>query len=48
MRLAATLYEIYDKQPYVDGIRDLLDGLEARQTDEGSPLGFRPMLNAAE
>ena len=48
VRLSATLYEIYDKDPYVDHIRNLLDDLEARQGEEGSPLGFRPALSAAE
>ena len=48
MRLAGTLYEIYDKDPYVDRVTELLDGLEARQTGDGTPLGFRPVLSAAE
>ncbi len=30
VRLAGTLYEIYDKEAYIDRIRDLLDDLEAR------------------
>jgi 4-hydroxyphenylacetate 3-monooxygenase len=30
VRLAGTLYEIYDKKPYVDRIAELLDNLEAR------------------
>jgi 4-hydroxyphenylacetate 3-monooxygenase len=30
VRLAGSLYEIYDKKPYIDRITDLLDGLEAR------------------
>jgi 4-hydroxyphenylacetate 3-monooxygenase len=30
VRLAGTLYEIYDKKPYVDRITELLDDLEAR------------------
>jgi 4-hydroxyphenylacetate 3-monooxygenase len=29
VRLAGTLYEIYDKKPYIDRITDLLEGLEA-------------------
>lgn len=48
IRLAATLYEIYDKDPYVSQIRDLLDSLEARQGDQDSDLDFRPLLSAAE
>lgn len=48
VRLAGTLYEIYDKDPYVDHIRELLDGLEARQNDWGARAGFRPVLSAAE
>jgi 4-hydroxyphenylacetate 3-monooxygenase len=30
VRLAGSLYEMYDKKPYIDRITDLLDGLEAR------------------
>jgi 4-hydroxyphenylacetate 3-monooxygenase len=30
VRLAGTLYEIYDKKPYIDRIAGLLDDLEAR------------------
>jgi hypothetical protein len=30
MRLAGTLYNIYDKQPFVDRVTDLLADLEAR------------------
>ena len=48
VRLAGTLYEIYDKDPYVDRVTELLNGLEARQTGDGTPLGFRPVLSAAE
>jgi 4-hydroxyphenylacetate 3-monooxygenase len=32
VRLAGTLYEIYDKKPYVDRITELLDNLETRMT----------------
>lgn len=48
VRLAGTLYEIYDKNPYVDRIAELLDDLEARQSDPEKLLGFRPVLSAAE
>jgi 4-hydroxyphenylacetate 3-monooxygenase len=47
VRLAGTLYEIYDKGPHVDRIGQLLDDLESRQGDN-APLSFRPMLSAAE
>jgi 4-hydroxyphenylacetate 3-monooxygenase len=48
VRLAGTLYEIYDKNPYVDRIAGLLDDLEARQGDPEKLLGFKPVLYAAE
>jgi 4-hydroxyphenylacetate 3-monooxygenase len=48
VRLAGTLYELYDKAPYVDRIGDLLDDLEARQSAPDNPLRFRPVLSAAE
>jgi 4-hydroxyphenylacetate 3-monooxygenase len=44
VRLAATLYDIYDKKPYVDRVGELLDDLEARHLDDGGPLGFRPRI----
>jgi 4-hydroxyphenylacetate 3-monooxygenase len=47
VRLAGTLYEIYDKAPHVDRIAELLDDLESRQSGH-APLGFRPLLSAAE
>jgi 4-hydroxyphenylacetate 3-monooxygenase len=47
VRLSSTLYEIYDKDPHVDRIAQLLDDLETRQTGDGT-LGFRPVLSAAE
>jgi 4-hydroxyphenylacetate 3-monooxygenase len=47
VRLSGTLYEIYDKDPHVDRIAQLLDDLETRQTGDGT-LGFRPVLSAAE
>jgi 4-hydroxyphenylacetate 3-monooxygenase len=47
VRLSSTLYEIYDKDPHVDRIAQLLDDLETRQTGDGT-LGFRPILSAAE
>jgi 4-hydroxyphenylacetate 3-monooxygenase len=48
VRLAATLYDIYDKAPHVDRIANLLDDLEARQSDDDTALRFRPILSAAE
>jgi 4-hydroxyphenylacetate 3-monooxygenase len=48
VRLAGTLYEIYDKNPYVDRIAELLDGLEERRDDPEKPLPFRPVLSAAD
>jgi 4-hydroxyphenylacetate 3-monooxygenase len=48
VRLAGTLYEIYDKDTHVDRITGLLDDLEERQTHRNAPLGFRPVLSAAE
>ena len=33
VRLAATLYDIYDKQPFIDRVTDLLADLEARYVD---------------
>src|SRR3954454_22861356 len=48
VRLAGTLYDIYDKDPHVDRIANLLDDLEARRSDQNAPLLFRPMLSAAE
>jgi 4-hydroxyphenylacetate 3-monooxygenase len=30
VRLAGTLYDIYDKQPFIDRVTDLLADLEAR------------------
>jgi 4-hydroxyphenylacetate 3-monooxygenase len=48
VRLAATLYDIYDKNTYVDRIGELLDDLEGRQNDPKSPMKFRPHLAAAE
>jgi 4-hydroxyphenylacetate 3-monooxygenase len=48
VRLAATLYDLYDKNAYVDRITELLDDLESRQNETGAPIGFRPHLAAAE
>ena len=33
VRLAGTLYDIYDKQPFIDRVTDLLADLEARYVD---------------
>src|SRR5262245_15944705 len=48
VRLAGTLYDIYDKDSHVDRIAALLDDLEGRRSDADAPLGFRPLLKAAE
>jgi 4-hydroxyphenylacetate 3-monooxygenase len=48
VRLAATLYEIYDKDRYVDRIAELLDDLESRQNEHGAAIGFRPLLAAVK
>jgi len=40
--------DIYDKDTYVDRISGLLNDIESRQTGDGTPLGFRPVLAAAE
>jgi 4-hydroxyphenylacetate 3-monooxygenase len=49
VRLAGTLYSIYDRDGYIDRISRLLDDLEARQKHvaEGGPP-FRSALKAAE
>jgi 4-hydroxyphenylacetate 3-monooxygenase len=48
VRLAGTLYDIYDKNSHVDRIAELLDDLEGRQNEAGNPMKFRPHLAAAE
>jgi 4-hydroxyphenylacetate 3-monooxygenase len=48
VRLAGTLYEIYDKDAYVDRIVALLDDLESRQHGLDSEHEFRPRLTAAD
>jgi 4-hydroxyphenylacetate 3-monooxygenase len=49
VRLAATLYSIYDRDSYIDRISRLLDDLEARQSrGAGGGPPFRPKLEAAE
>jgi len=48
VRLAGTLYSIYDRDTYMDRISRLLDDLETRQLPAPSTLGFRPKLQAAE
>src|SRR5947209_2483299 len=48
VRLAATLYDIYDKDPHINRIGTLLDDLEERRSDEDTALRFRPLLSAAE
>lgn len=47
VRLAATLYSMYDKDTYLDRISHLLDDLEMRR-DPNRPGAFRPRMNAAE
>jgi 4-hydroxyphenylacetate 3-monooxygenase len=41
VRLAGTLYELYDKTPYIDRITELLDGLEARHARSSTLRGDR-------
>lgn len=48
VRLAATLYDIYGKDRYIDRIQGLLDDLEHRQCDSGGIVSFRPAFSAAE
>ena len=48
VRLAATLYDLYDKNACIARITELLDDLESRQNESGAPIGFRPHLAAAE
>ena len=48
VRLAGTLYDIYDKDAYVERIVGLLDDLDSRQNGLDSELGFRPSLAAAD
>ena len=48
VRLAATLYDIYDKDTHVDRIAALLDDLEGRRSEQNTPLRFKPVLSAAE
>lgn len=48
VRLAGTLYSIYDRDTYIDRISHLLDDLETRQLPVPNNLGFRPKLQAAE
>ena len=48
VRLAATLYDLYDKEAYVDRIAALLGDLETRRDDGGGATAFRPRPAAAE
>jgi len=48
VRLAGTLYSIYDRDTYMDRISRLLDDLETRQLPGPNNPGFRPKLQAAE
>ena len=48
VRLAGTLYSIYDRDTYMDRISRLLDDLEARQYRGPNGPAFRPKLQAAE
>jgi 4-hydroxyphenylacetate 3-monooxygenase len=42
VRLAGTLYALYDKDSYMDRITGLLDDLEARQNRDGKVPAFHP------
>jgi 4-hydroxyphenylacetate 3-monooxygenase len=48
VRLAGTLYSLYDRDTYMDRISRLLDDLETRQAPGPDGPGFRPKLQAAE
>lgn len=47
VRLAGMLYNIYEKEPFIDRIDSLLEDLETRQSPGGS-TAFRPNFIAAE
>jgi 4-hydroxyphenylacetate 3-monooxygenase len=42
VRLAGTLYALYDKTPYIERISALLGDLELRQNAAGTGPAFRP------
>jgi 4-hydroxyphenylacetate 3-monooxygenase len=44
VRLAATLYNLYDKDSHRDRIAALLDDLEARRNPAGQAPAFKPRL----
>jgi 4-hydroxyphenylacetate 3-monooxygenase len=46
VRLAGTLYSLYDRDTYMQRIWDLLDDLETRQVVGPDGPGFRPKLAA--
>jgi 4-hydroxyphenylacetate 3-monooxygenase len=46
VRLAAALYNLYDKDLYRDRIAALLDDLEARQNPPGAAPAFKPKLRS--
>jgi 4-hydroxyphenylacetate 3-monooxygenase len=48
VRLAGTLYSIYDRDTYIERISRLLDDLETRQYQGPNGWAFRPKLQAAE
>jgi 4-hydroxyphenylacetate 3-monooxygenase len=48
VRLAGTLYSIYDRDSHIERISRLLDDLETRQLPGSEGLAFRPRLQAAE
>lgn len=48
VRLAGTLYSMYDRDTYMDRISRLLDDLETRQYQGPNGPAFRPKLQAAE
>ncbi|HZS83142.1 MAG TPA: 4-hydroxyphenylacetate 3-monooxygenase, oxygenase component [Stellaceae bacterium] len=48
VRLAGTLYNLYDRDGYIERVSRLLDDLEARQKPGGAVPGFHPKREAAE
>jgi 4-hydroxyphenylacetate 3-monooxygenase len=48
VRLAGTLYNLYDRNSYIDRITHLLDDLEARQKRDGTIPAFHPRMQEAE
>ncbi len=48
VRLAGTLYSLYDRDSYIARITDMLDDLAARQKRDGSVPAFHPKIQAAQ